>query len=315
MNKQSKIYIAGHTGLVGSALERALRAQGYTNLLVRSRNELDLMDTSAVNAFFKSERPEYVFLAAAKVGGIYANNTYPVDFLYQNLMIELNVIHAAYHHSVKTLLFLGSSCIYPKTCPQPIQEDYLLTGSLEPTNEAYAIAKISGIKLCQSYNKQYHTQYFSVMPTNLYGQNDNFDLQTSHVLPALLLKCHQAKLRGDASFAVWGDGTPRREFLHVDDLAQACLFLITLSHQDLDIINIGYGDDVTIIELAHLIKELIGYTGEIVFDKTKPNGMPKKLLDSRKINNLGWRPEITLTEGIKKTYAWCLAHSPEFKIS
>lgn len=303
MRKEAKIYVAGHRGLVGSAILRKLRAEGYSNIITRTHQELDLTNQQAVYQFFEAERPEYVFLAAAKVGGILANSTYPADFIRENLLIQTNVIDAAYRYGVKKLLFLGSSCIYPKFAPQPIKEEYLLTGALEPTNEPYAVAKIAGIKMCQAYNKQYGTNFICVMPTNLYGPGDNFDLETSHVLPALIRKFHEAKVTGAPHVVVWGSGTPRREFLHVDDLADACLFLMN-NYDSSEIINIGVGKDLTIAELAQLIKEIVGYKGEIVFDTTKPDGTPRKLLDVSKIFNLGWRPRILLEDGIRSTYEW-----------
>lgn len=305
MQKDSKIYIAGHSGLVGSAILRNLQAEGYHNLIFRTHSELDLCNQQAVRAFFEKERPEYVFLAAAKVGGILANNTYPADFIYNNLAIQISVIHNAYLYGVKKLLFLGSSCIYPKYAPQPMKEEYLLTGLLEPTNEPYAIAKIAGIKMCQAYHRQYGANFISVMPTNLYGPGDNFDLEASHVLSALIRKFHEAKLSGQP-VTIWGTGAPRREFLYVDDLAVACLFLMN-SYDETDIINIGTGVDISIKELAGLISEVIGYKGEIVFDSTKPDGMPKKLLDVTRINSLGWKAETGLREGIEKTYKWYLS--------
>lgn len=304
----ARIYVAGHRGLVGSALVRALRRHGFSNILTRSRAELDLRDREAVWRFFEVERPEYVYLAAAKVGGILANATYPVDFLQDNLYIELNVISAAHRFGVKKLLFLGSSCIYPKFAPQPIREEYLLTGPLEPTNQPYAIAKIAGIELVNAYRRQFGVSFISAMPTNLYGPGDNFDLETGHVLPALLRKIHEAKARGDPRVAVWGTGTPRREFLHVDDLAEACLFL--MEHYDDSLpINVGTGEDITIRELAELIKEIVGFSGEIVFDRSKPDGTPRKLLDVTRIRALGWRPRIGLREGIEMTYQWYTSHA------
>ncbi len=306
MNKNDKIYVAGHAGLVGSALVRKLTAQGYTNLLLPSRTELDLLDSEAVADFFTTEKPAYVFLAAAKVGGILANKTYPADFIYQNLQIETNVIHQAWKAKVRKLLFLGSSCIYPKLCPQPIKEEYLLTGPLEPTNEAYALAKIAGLKMCQFYNEQYGTDFISVMPTNLYGPGDNFDPETSHVLPALIRKFHQAKENNDPAVTLWGTGTPRREFLHVDDLAEACLFLMENHHSN-ETINIGTGEDLSIKELAELIKEVVGYTGEIIWDSEKPDGTPRKLLDVSKLHSLGWQHHTTLQNGLTETYAWYVA--------
>ena len=352
MKKTSRIYIAGHTGLVGSALLRRLKADGYSNLIVRKHSDLDLTKQNDVEAFFKAEKPEYVFLAAAKVGGIMANYTYPAEFIYTNLAIQNNVIHASWKTGVKRLLFLGSSCIYPKECPQPMKEDYLLTGTLEPTNEPYAIAKIAGIKMCQSYNRQYGTKYICVMPTNLYGPNDNFDLETSHVLPALIRKCHLAKLaeQGDwegirkdeqkygtipeeiklsiglktstsnfktitygfkPSVLLWGSGNPRRELLHVDDLADACIFLTKMNEKVYDLffddnvaplINIGYGKDHTIREIAAIVAEVIGYNGDISWDQNKPDGTLQKLLDISKIKKLGWKPNIALKDGIRNVY-------------
>ncbi|ARP44340.1 GDP-L-fucose synthase 1 [Geobacillus thermodenitrificans] len=305
MNKDAKIYVAGHRGLVGSAILRKLQADGYTNLVYRTSQELDLRDRNQVDKFFEEEKPEYVFLAAAKVGGIVANNEYPADFIRDNLMIQTNVIDAAYRNGVKKLLFLGSTCIYPKFAPQPLKEEYLLTGELEPTNEPYAIAKIAGIKMCQSYNRQYGTKYISVMPTNLYGPNDNFDLHTSHVLPALIRKFHEAKVNNAPYVEVWGTGTPRREFLHSDDLADACVFLMK-NYEDNEIINIGVGEDISIKELAEKIKNVVGYQGEIKFDTTKPDGTPRKLVDVSKINALGWKASISLDEGLQKVYQWFL---------
>jgi GDP-L-fucose synthase len=341
MKKNSRIYVAGHTGLVGAAIHRRLRAEEYSNLIVRTHRDLDLMRQAEVEAFFQQEKPEYVFLAAAKVGGILANNTYAAEFIYQNLMIETNVIHAAYSAGVKKLLFLGSSCIYPRECPQPMKEEYLLSGKLEPTNEPYAIAKIAGIKMCQSYNRQYGTRFISVMPTNLYGPGDNFDLETSHVLPALIRKFHEAKIRSQRSdvyppsaapeatrvggrrseirdrreevrgkklensdsVTIWGTGTPRREFLHVDDLADACVFL--MKHYDEgEIINIGVGKDITIRELAELIQGIVGFKGSIQYDSSKPDGNLRKLLDVSRLRSLGWKPKIALREGIEMTYRW-----------
>jgi GDP-L-fucose synthase len=351
MNRNTRIYIAGHNGLVGSALLRKLRAEGFTQLITRTHDELDLTRQADVEAFFKDEQPDYVFVAAAKVGGIWANETYPADFIYRNLAIQTNVIHAAWKTEAKGLLFLGSSCIYPRQCPQPMKEDYLLTGPLEVTNEPYAVAKIAGIKMCQFYNRQYGTNFMSVMPTNLYGPNDNFDLETSHVLPALIRKIHLGKLaaegnreaieKNEARFGpipddlrtalclaphtsrhtpclpqviLWGSGRPRREFLHVDDLADACLFLIeNFSASDLEardfpnfLVNIGCGKDMTIRELAVLIKEIVGFEGEISFDRTKPDGTPQKLLDISAMTSLGWSPKISLRDGIRQTYEWSL---------
>jgi len=303
MNKDSKIYVAGHRGLVGSAIMRKLKQEGYTNIITRTHKELDLTNQAQTQEFFEKEKPEYVFLAAAKVGGIHANNTYPADFAYINTMIESNVIKASYDYDVKKLLFLGSSCIYPKLCPQPIKEEYLLTGPLEKTNEAYAIAKIAGLKMCQYFNRQYGTKYISVMPTNLYGPNDNFDLETSHAFAALLRKFHEAKINNKPYVEVWGTGTPRREFLHVDDLADAVVYLMN-NYDENEPLNIGTGKDVTIKELAELIKEVVGYEGEIKFDTTKPDGTPRKLLDVSRLHNAGWEHKITLREGIENTYEW-----------
>jgi GDP-L-fucose synthase len=306
MKKDAKIYVAGHRGLVGSALVRKLESKGYTNLICRTHGELDLTNQQAVNEFFDRERPEYVFLAAAKVGGILANSTYPADFICQNLMIEANVIHAAYKYSVIKLLFLGSSCIYPKFAPQPMKEEYLLTGELEETNEAYAIAKIAGIRLCKHYNQQYGTNFMSVMPTNLYGPNDNFDLQTSHVMPALIRKFHEAKINKAPEVVVWGTGKPRREFLHVDDMADACVYLMeNFNARDIgEFVNIGVGEDVTIAELVELIKEIVGFEGEIRYDTSKPDGTPQKLLDVGRLEGLGWKSRISLKEGIEDAYGW-----------
>lgn len=305
MRKDSKIYVAGHRGLVGSAILRRLTEEGYSNIVTRSRAELDLTHQHAVYRFFEAERPEYVFLAAAKVGGILANSKYPADFIRDNLLIQTNVIDAAYRYGVKKLLFLGSSCIYPKFAMQPISEEYLLTGALEPTNEPYAVAKIAGIKMCQAYNKQYGTNFISVMPTNLYGPEDNFDLETSHVLPALIRKFHEAKVTGRPHVVVWGTGAPRREFLHVDDLADACVFLMK-EYSDTEIINIGVGEDISIRELAELIRDVVEYTGEIVFDTSKPDGTPRKLLDVSRLTVMGWKARISLRKGIEQTYRWYL---------
>jgi len=297
--------VAGHRGLVGSAIVRKLTEKGYQNLVYRTRKELDLRDKNQVDEFFEREKPEYVFLAAAKVGGIVANNEFPADFIRDNLMIQTNVIDAAYRNGVKKLLFLGSTCIYPKFAPQPLKEEYLLTGELEPTNEPYAIAKIAGIKMCQSYNRQYGTKYISVMPTNLYGPNDNFDLHTSHVLPALIRKFHEAKENNAPYVEVWGTGTPRREFLYSDDLADACIFLMK-NYEGNEIINIGVGKDISIKELAEKIKNVVGYQGEIKFDTSKPDGTPRKLVDVSRINALGWKASISLDEGLQKVYQWFL---------
>jgi GDP-L-fucose synthase len=303
MRKDSKIFVAGHRGLVGSAIVRRLRAEGFDNLLLRTRDELDLTDAIAVRRFFDVERPQYVFFSAAKVGGIWANDTFPAEFITENLQLALNTIQAAHRSGVEKLLFLGSSCIYPKFAPQPMKEEHLLTGVLEPTNEPYAVAKIAGIKLCQSYNRQYGTRFISAMPTNLYGPGDNFDLATSHVLPALLRKFHEARESGAPRVVVWGSGTPRREFLHVDDLAEACLFLME-NYESSEIVNVGTGTDVAIGELAELIAEIVEYPGEIVFDSTKPDGTPRKLLDVSRLSDLGWRAQIPLREGVERTYEW-----------
>jgi len=302
MQQDAKIFVAGHRGMVGSALVRRLQAGGFGNVLTRTRAELDLLDQRAVHAFLAAERPDYLFIAAAKVGGIQANNQYRADFIYQNLMIEANLIHGAHLAGVQRLMLLGSSCIYPRDCPQPIREDYLLTGPLEPTNEPYAIAKIAGIKLAESYNRQYGRQYVSVMPTNLYGPNDNYDLATSHVLPALIRKAHEARERGDAEYVVWGSGTPRREFLYVDDLADACVHLMQRGH-DGPLVNVGTGEDVTIRELAETVMQVVGFKGRIVFDASKPDGTPRKLLDVSRLAALGWRARTGLREGIAKAYA------------
>jgi len=306
MKSDSKIYVAGHKGLVGSAIVRRLQALGYTNLLYRTRERLDLSNQKDVEDFIASEKPEYVFLAAAKVGGIYANNTYPAEFIYDNLMVQTNVIHAAYRHGVKKLLFLGSSCIYPKFAPQPMKEEYLLTGELEPTNEPYAIAKIAGIKTCQAYNRQYGTDFIPVMPTNLYGPNDNFDLESSHVLPALIRKFHEAKRENMPEVEIWGTGAPKREFLHVDDLADACVFLMkNYDYRDTaPFVNIGAGEDLSIKELAELIKDVTGFAGALKFNPDKPDGTPRKLLDVSKLKALGWEAKISLADGLKKTYEW-----------
>lgn len=309
MDAHSKVYIAGHRGLVGSAIYRKLKAEGYQNIITRTSRELDLRNQEAVASFFTQEKPEYVFLAAAKVGGILANNTYPADFIYDNLMIQCNIINQSYLNGVKKLLFLGSSCIYPKFAPQPMREEYLLTGELEPTNEPYAIAKIAGIKMCQSYNRQYNTNFIAVMPTNLYGPGDNFDdLETSHVLPALIRKFHEAKVNKRSYVELWGTGTPRREFLFVDDLADACLFLMK-TYNNSDIINIGTGEDLTIAELAALVGKVTGYEGEIRWDHTKPDGTPQKLLDVTKLNALGWKARTGLEDGIRRTYGWYITNS------
>ncbi|MDO8444896.1 MAG: GDP-L-fucose synthase [Deltaproteobacteria bacterium] len=303
MNKSSRIYIAGHRGLVGSAICRRLKLEGFGNLVVRTSKELDLRRQSEIQAFFEKERPEYVFLSAAKVGGILANNSYPADFIYDNIMIEANIIHASYRYSVKKLLFLGSSCIYPKHAPQPIKEEYLLTGELEPTNEPYAIAKIVGLKMCQAYNRQYGTNFISAMPTNIYGPYDNFDLNTSHVLPALIRKFHEAKVENKPEVEIWGTGTPRREFLYVEDLADACLFLME-KYDGSEIFNIGVGEDISIKDVVILIKEIVGYKGDIRYDNSKPDGTPRKLLDVSKLTSLGWIARTNIRDGILKTYEW-----------
>jgi len=305
MDTQAKIYVAGSRGLVGSALVRTLQAQGYNNLVLRSSQELDLRNQASVEAFFALEKPEYVFLGAARVGGIQANNTYRAEFLYDNLMIEANIIHSAYRHGVQKLLFLGSSCIYPKLCPQPMKEDYLLTGVLEQTNEPYAIAKIAGLKLCENYCRQYGVSFISAMPTNLYGINDNFDLANSHVLPALMRKLHEAKVDGDPTVTVWGTGTPLREFLYVDDLADALVFLMN-TYNAIDFVNVGTGQEVSIKELALTLKAVVGYEGELVFDSTKPDGTPRKLLDVSRLTAAGWQAKTDLKTGIEKTYSWFL---------
>lgn len=303
MKKDSKIYVAGHRGLVGSAIVRALQSAGYANIIERTHAELDLLDGAAVLDFFIKEKPEYVFDAAAKAGGIVANSTYPADFIYQNLAIQTNILHSAHLTKVAKLLFLGTSCIYPKLCPQPIKEEYLMTGPLEKTNEAYAIAKITGIMMCQSYRKQYGSHFISVMPTNLYGPHDNFDKETSHVFPALIAKFHEAKMKGAKTVTLWGSGTPLREFLHVDDLADACVFLMN-AYDDGMPINIGTGEDLSIQELARLIQEAVGFDGEVSWDAKMPDGTPRKLLDVSRIHSLGWQHKIGLKDGIKRTYDW-----------
>jgi GDP-L-fucose synthase len=301
MNKSAKIFVAGHRGMVGSAIVRSLHSKGYTNIITATRDQLDLIDQNAVYAFLENERPEYVFIAAAKVGGIHANNTFRADFIFQNLSIESNLIHGAHLAGIQKLMFLGSSCIYPRDCPQPIKESYLLTGPLEPTNEMYAVAKIAGIKLCDAYNQQYGRQYVSVMPTNMYGLNDNYDLNTSHVLPALIHKAHKAKLAGEKSFLVWGTGTPKREFLFADDLADACTFLMESDYTG-SLLNIGTGVDQTIRELAEAILEVVGFHGELEFDSSKPDGTPRKLLDVSALNALGWKAQTSLKDGIAGSY-------------
>lgn len=303
MNKNSKIFVAGHKGLVGSALVRLLTKKGYSNIITKTRQELDLKSPVAVKKFFEDEKPEYIFLAAAKVGGIMANKNYPADFIYDNMNIEINIVHNAYLHKAKKLLFLGSSCMYPKKCPQPIKEEYFLDGMLEETNKAYAVAKIAGITMCQSYNKQYGTNFISVMPTNLYGPNDNFDLENSHVLPALIRKFHEAKEKSTPEVTLWGTGSAKREFLHVDDVAQACLFLMN-SYDNSEIVNIGTGMDISIKTLVNIIKKKVGYKGKIIWDTEKPDGTPRKLLNVKKINKLGWKYTIKLDEGINSTYKW-----------
>jgi GDP-L-fucose synthase len=302
MDSNARIFIAGHGGLVGSAVTRRLETAGYTTLMTATRDQLDLRDQAAVNYWFKANRPEYVFLVAGTVGGILANSTRPAEFIYDNILIHATVVHAAHVFKTKKLLYLGSSCIYPRECPQPIREEYLLTGPLEPTNEAYAVAKISGIKLCQSYRIQYGNNFISAMPTNLYGPNDNFDLTSAHVLPALLRKCHDAKVEGLRNVVIWGTGTPRREFLHVDDLADACLFLMR-HYDDALHINVGTGVDVTIRELAELARDIVYPTAQLVFDSSKPDGSPRKLLDTTRLQMLGWKPRIELRDGIERTYA------------
>ena len=302
MDKSAKIYVAGHRGMVGSAIVRQLQKAGYSNVLWRSSAELDLTKQTAVEDFLDLEKPDYIFMAAAKVGGIHANNTYRADFIYENLAIEANVIHAAAEADVKRMLFLGSSCIYPRDCPQPIKEEYLLTGPLEATNEPYAIAKIAGIKLCENYNRQYQTEYVSVMPTNLFGPNDNYDLANSHVLPALIRKAHEAKQRGDSAYEVWGSGRPMREFLYVDDMAEACVFLMENDAIQGGMFNVGTGVDVTIGELANTVMEVIGFEGKVVFDASKPDGTPRKLLDVERMRGLGWQAKTNLRDGIALAY-------------
>ena len=302
-SKTSRVYVAGHRGLVGSAICRALRDAGHTEVVTRRRAEVDLCDRAAVDRFFAAEKPEFVFIAAAKVGGIHANNTQPAAFIHENLAIEINLIDAAYRHGAEKLLFLGSSCIYPKLAPQPIREEYLLTGELEPTNEPYAIAKIAGLKMCEAYRRQYGFNAISVMPTNIYGPGDNFDLETSHVLPALIRKAHEAKVSGAKEMGVWGTGNPRREFLHVDDLAEACLFCMA-NYDDAIALNVGVGDDVTIRELVETVREVVGFQGELVFDTSKPDGTPRKWLNVDRLAERGWRARIGLRDGIADTYRW-----------
>ena len=314
LNQDSKIYVAGHRGLVGAAVLRSLEGQGYGNRVVRTHRELDLLDQASVREFFESERPAAVVMAAARVGGIHANSTRPAEFIRDNLLIQDNVIDAAYRAGVSKFVFLGSSCIYPKLAPQPIKEEYLLTGALEPTNEWYAVAKIAGLKMCQAYRRQYGFNAISLMPTNLYGPGDNFDLQNSHVLPALIRRFHDAKLRGDASLAVWGTGTPRREFLHVEDLADAVVYLLR-TYDEEPMVNIGWGEDVTIRELAETVAGVTGFSGTLTFDASKPDGTPRKLLDTSRLTSLGWKPRIALREGIEGTYAWFKQHVAEARLS
>lgn len=305
MNKDSKIFVAGHRGLAGSAIVRNLTQKGFTNLILKTRTELDLLDDQAVTSFFETEKPEYVFLAAAKVGGIIANRDHPAEFIYENLKIQNNVIHNAYVTGVKKLVFLGSVCIYPKFADVPVKEEYLMTGTLEPTNEAYAMAKLAGITMCQSYNKQYGTNFISLQPTNLYGPHDNFDLTSSHFLPALIRRTHEAKQRGDKNLTIWGTGTPRREFLHSDDMADATVFLME-NYSDGEIVNIGCGQDYTIMELTQLIGKIIGFEGKILTDPSKPDGTPRRVLDVSKLTNLGWKSKIAIEDGIRTTYEWYL---------
>lgn len=314
ISKDAKIYVAGHQGMVGSALLRRLLASGYENLLMRTHGELDLQDQRATFTFLAREKPDFIFVAAARVGGILANNTRRAEFIYQNLMMEANLIHGAWLAGVQRLLFLGSSCIYPRDCPQPIKEEYFLTGALESTNQPYALAKIAGVEMCEAYNRQYGTEYAAVMPTNLYGPNDNYDLTNSHVLPALLRKAHEARLRGDDTLEVWGSGKPRREFLHVDDLAEACVFLMEREGVE-PLLNVGTGTDVTIRELAQIIMEVVGFEGEIRFDASRPDGTPRKLLDVSRMNGLGWKARIGLREGIEQTYLGSFAEPRRMKDS
>jgi GDP-L-fucose synthase len=314
LNRDAKIYVAGHRGLVGAAVVRALQRQGYGNLVVRTHREVDLTEQAAVRGFFERERPEAVVMAAARVGGIHANNSRPAEFIRDNLLIQDNVIDSAHRAGVRKFVFLGSSCIYPKLAPQPIKEDYLLTGPLEPTNEWYAIAKIAGLKMCQAYRRQYGFNAISLMPTNLYGPGDNFDLQNSHVLPALIRRFHEAKERGDPTLSIWGTGTPRREFLHVDDLADAVVHLLK-TYDEEPIVNIGWGEDVTIRELAETVAAVAGFQGRLVFDASKPDGTPRKLLDTSRLTSLGWKPKIMLRAGIEQTYAWFKAHVAEARLT
>ncbi len=312
--RDARIYVAGHRGLVGSALLRRLEAEGYGDLITATSREVDLREQQAVRNFFAERTPEYVFLTAAKVGGILANDTYPAEFIYDNLMIEANLIHSAYEEGVKKLLFLGSTCIYPKRAPQPLREEYLLSGPLEPTNEWYAVAKIAGIKLCQAYHRQYGSRFISAMPTNLYGPGDNFDLENSHVMPAMIRKFHEGKVNDLAHVTVWGSGKPLREFLHVDDCAAACVFLME-HYESPEIINIGVGKDISIRELAQLVKSVVGYEGDIVFDASKPDGTPRKLVNASKLFELGWQPGVSLEEGIRSTYAWYLANTDNLRVA
>jgi GDP-L-fucose synthase len=308
MDKTSKIYVAGHRGMVGSAILRRLASAGYTNVITRTHADLDLVDQAATLRFLAEEKPDYIFMAAAKVGGIHANNTYRAEFLYQNLMIETNIVHAAWQAGVQGMLFLGSSCIYPRDCPQPIREDYLLTGPLEQTNEPYAIAKIAGVKLCESYNRQFGTRFASAMPTNLYGLNDSYDLNNSHVLPALIRKAHEAKIRGDRELVVWGSGEPMREFLYVDDMADACVFLME-NQIDEGLFNIGTGEDITIRQLAETVMKIVGFEGDIVYDRSKPDGTPRKLMNVDRMKALGWQARTSLVDGIAKAYADFQSHA------
>lgn len=312
MKKSSRIYVAGHRGMVGSAIKKKLEALGYSNIMVRTRNQLDLTDFSKVLRFMKKEKPEYVFIAAAKVGGIIANRDYPADFFYQNMSIELNLIHAAYLAGVRKLLFMGSTCIYPRLAAQPLKEEYLMAGPLEPTNEAYGISKIAGIKMCQFYDAQYKTNYISVMPTNVYGPNDNFDLEGSHVIPAMIRKFHGAKTRGDKEVTLWGTGKPKREFIYVDDLADALVFLMN-TYDRPDLINIGIGNDYEIKEIAEKVAKVVGYEQTVVYDTSKPDGTPRKLVDTSMLDALGWQPLVSLEEGLKVTYKWFLKNCSKFK--
>jgi len=309
MERDERIFVAGHESMVGSAIQRCLKKSGFANLIIRTSFELDLTNQKLVLDFFMDEKPDYVFLTSAKMGGIIANSRYPAEFIYDNLQAQTNIIHSAWKSGVKKLLFLGSSCTYPEGCPQPMKEEYLLSGKLEPTSEPYAIAKIAGIRMCQSYNFQYRTNYISVVPADLYGPNDDFDSETSHVLPALIRKIHEAKIGNEEKAVVWGTGSPRREFLHVDDLADACVFLMN-SYNESEIINVGFGEDISINESALLIKEVVGFEGDIVFDRSKPDGAPRKLLDSSKIRKMGWTPKISLEKGVKQTYNWYSNHLP-----